>query len=200
MSKDERVRIIITVGLLSLIVVGAFLFFVRRPPAGSVEIVLPPPTDTPQPAGTPAPIQVYVCGAVAHPDVYQLAAGSIVKDAIKAAGGATEDADLIRINLADALLDHAQVYVPVLGEEMAATEMTGRRVQPLDTGSLSGLVDINSASLEVLESLPGIGPVLAQRIVDHRPYRSIEDILEVPGIGEATYHAIEGRITVDQSR
>jgi len=175
----------------------------RLPPAGSVKVVLPSPTTTPFPTFTPAPtptpgpILVYVCGEVNQPDVYELPADSIVKDAIEAAGGETILADLDQINLAEKLRDEAQVIVPAQGEipSRSSVIQLPTRSESLNLND-SGVVNINTASLEQLDTLPGIGPVLAQRIVDYRPYRHVDDILEVPGIGDATYAELKELIVV----
>jgi len=195
-SWIERERKVILVGLLVSLVAGAAFFLMRRPPAGSIEVVLPPPTDTPSPTATPGPIRIYVCGAVNHPDVYELPAGSIIKDAIAAAGGATGEADLHRINLAQELADQTQVYIPARDEERRSVSAGTPSVMTPDSFPHTDVININTASLAELESLPGIGPVLAQRIVDHRPYRVPEEILEVSGIGKATYEKLKDKIIV----
>jgi len=108
---------------------------------------------------TPAPLRVYVTGAVVHPDVYLLATGSIIRDALVAAGGATSNADLNRINLAQQVYDQQQIYVPRLGEENPPIPLpaplpstTSSSVQP------TGKVNINTATAEELDTLPGISP------------------------------------------
>jgi len=173
------------VGLLALLAVGAIVLVLRLPMAGRVEVLLPTPGAT----RTPAPLRVYVSGAVAQPDVYTLPAGSIVKDAILAAGGATASADLDRINLALALTDQVHVHVPALGEPAGVAPAL-----PSKSGA-PGLINLNTASLEELDTLSGIGPALAQRIVDHRPYRSVQELLQVAGIGPATYEKIKDEVT-----
>jgi len=128
--------------------------------------------------------------------VYELPAGSIVKDAIEAAGGATSEADLDRINLALSLADGQHIYVPRLGEDNPPVS------PPTEPSNASGVtaegkININIASQSELETLPGIGPSKAQGIIENRPYEAIEDIKRVPGIGEATFQQIKDLITVD---
>jgi competence protein ComEA len=140
-------------------------------------------------------LRVYVSGAVQQPDVYPLPLDSIVKDAIMAAGGATGDADLDRINLALPVADGQHVYVPRLGEENSP-------VQPLSRQPASGgKVNINTADSAALDSLPGIGPALAQRIIDYRqehgPFARLEDLMEVSGIGPGTFEKLRDLITTD---
>lgn len=150
---------------------------------------MPSPEATP----TPRPLRIYVSGAVHHPDVYSLPPDSIVKDAILAAGGATDEADLDRINLALSVTDGQHVYVPRFEEERLP-------VQPPSGSSGSGSkININTADAAALESLPGIGPTIAQRILAHRqangPFAHIEDIQNVSGIGQVTFEKIRELIT-----
>ncbi|MEA3459697.1 MAG: helix-hairpin-helix domain-containing protein, partial [Chloroflexota bacterium] len=135
-------------------------------------------------------------GAVANPDVYTLPPESTIKDAVQAAGGPTEKADLNRINLAQRVHDEEHIYVPEVGEERLPVTS-----QPSSPGRVGGKVNINTATAEELETLPGIGPAFAQRIIEYRqekgPFASIEDIEKVKGIGEATFEKLRDLITVD---
>ena len=184
----ERYRVAI-VGALSLLLVtaGAFIYF-RRPTPEPLEILEPPVTPTP----TPVLMAVYVTGAVQEPGVYYLPEESRVQDALEAAGGATGEADLDRVNLAKRVRDEDQVYFPEVGEENLPSTSTG--------GSGAGLININSASAVELEDLPGIGPVLAQSIVEHRedhgPFADIEGIMDVRGIGQGVFEDIRELVTV----
>jgi len=198
MSGIDRLRRPVLYTLIGLLIVGAGVLALRWPRPAGVEVILPPATATPAGASTPAPIRVYVCGAVQRPDVYQLPLHSIVKDAVEAAGGATAEADLNRINLAQELVDQAKVLVPSVhdleDEDLVSTPaFTGGR-----SSSLSNTmgIDLNSATTEELDTLPGIGPVLAQRIIENRPYRNVEDLLQVPGIGPATFQKLRDKISV----
>ncbi len=195
MESLQRFRVPIMIAL--TITVGIAIVLVLRPapaPPAITVTLRPPPTAALTPTARTT-IRVYVSGAVLHPDVYSLPAGSIVRDAMIAAGGPADDADLDRINLAASLGDGMQVHFPRTGEPAAAP---GGPV----TGTLpSGApIDINTATLEELDSLPGIGPVIAQRIIDYRtatgPFASIEQIEEVKGIGDALFEKIKDRITV----
>jgi competence protein ComEA len=123
-------------------------------------------------------LTVHVSGAVVEPGVVVVAAGSRVADALAAAGGAKHDADLSNLNLAASIRDGDLVIVP----STAAPRATAQ--QPASSGT-----DINRATASQLENLPGVGPVLAENIVEYRnengPFTEIEDLLEVSGIGEA---------------
>ncbi|HEY0119710.1 MAG TPA: ComEA family DNA-binding protein [Cellulomonas sp.] len=130
------------------------------------------------PAPSPPAVLVHVVGAVAVPGVVGLPAGSRVVDAIAAAGGAAGDADLSGLNLARVLVDGEQVAVPRPGDPPSAATP-----DPPGDGAAGRLVDLNTASLAQLVELPGVGPVLAQRIVDRRPFRSVDELDEVSGVG-----------------
>jgi competence protein ComEA len=194
-----RVYILILCGLGT--VIGLVLFVANRPRPAPIIISTPIPTVAPplEPSPTPHPLRVYVTGAVVNPDVYILPQASIVKDAVQAAGGATADADLDRINLALQVHDQQQIYVPRQGEDAVPIPPPGGRSVPVvPSGSR---VNINTASLDELETLPGIGPAIAQRIIDYRSqnggFATIEEIMDVKGIGPATFAEIEDAITVE---
>jgi competence protein ComEA len=195
-SRFQKLRPYLIVTMVNLLIVGCAYLLIRRPALGSVEVLLPS-TPTPAATSTPAMLRVYITGAVRSPDVYVLAPGSIVKDAILAAGGAGPDADLLQVNLALELQDQMQIVVPRRGETVATPGSAPAARSAPSLGTTPGRVNVNTASAEVLESLPGIGPGLAGRIVDGRPYRKIEDLLSVPGIGEKTYEELKDLVSVN---
>lgn len=192
----ERYRGYILITVINVIILGVVIVFLRRPPQPELIVTSPPPTATPLPTPTPPPVQVYVSGAVTHPDVYELPTESIVKDAIEAAGGATGEADLDRINLALSVADGQHIYVPKQDEESPPISPP---TQPSDatSGQAGGKVNINTASQSEIETLPGIGPSRAQGIIEGRPYDNVEDIQKVPGIGEVTFQKLKDLITVN---
>jgi len=207
------VFIILSVAALS----GVGVFYLRQPAQNPIEILpleasaTPLPTLTPSPPPTPtaAPVRVYITGAVANSDVYFLPQGSIIKDAIAAAGGLTVDADPERINQALELKDQQQIHIPRLGEENPPPPVQGgqdnlHRSEENNSDApppTNGLVNLNTATLEQLDTLPGIGPVIGQRIIDYREsvgkFTTIEEITQVSGIGEATFAKIKDLITVE---
>lgn len=159
----------------------------------------------------PAEVVVDVAGGVARPGVVRLPAGARVVDAIAAAGGATPDAELARLNLARVLEDGEQVLVPRPGDEVGGGSPLGDEVgggSPPGAGAVAsgsvggaagGLVDLNRAGAAELETLPGIGPVLAERIVEHRaehPFTSVDDLDDVSGIGSALLERLRDRVRV----
>jgi competence protein ComEA len=139
-------------------------------------------------AATAAAVVVHVAGAVAAPGVYELPAGGRVVDAIEAAGGAAAGADRAALNLAAVLVDGEQIYVPLPGETPPAVASAGGGSGAGGgAAGADGRVDVNAADAAELESLPGIGPVLAARIVEFRdangPFGELGDLGEVTGIG-----------------
>lgn len=175
-----------------------------------IEIIPPqnttaPPAATIEPTATTGPYHVYVSGAVAKPAVYELAPGSIIDDAVRAAGGFMPDADAAAINLALPAVDGMQVHVPVIGDVEATpppVSLPAAGVPSVRMGGVTvgGLIDINLANQTDLEMLPGIGPATAAKIIAHReakgPFATIEAIMDVPGIGAGKFEAIREMITV----
>lgn len=154
-------------------------------------------TGTSEPAA-PEPaageLVVHAAGAVARPGVYHLAPGARVADLVEAAGGLTADGDGDRVNLALPLADGERVYVPAVGQTEVPVVPGGAGAGGSAGGDDSGdaattPVDLNTASQVELEALPGVGPVTARAIIDHReqhgPFASVDDLLDVRGIGEA---------------
>lgn len=183
-NLDARLlKYAVAISLLS-VAVGLVLWWQGRP----VELDLQPAevvvTEVQSPVAT---IFVHVVGDVAKAGVYELAAGSRVVDAIAAAGGPLRAAKLINLNLARVLFDGEQIIVG------------NHQLQP-NSSSQSGKVNLNLATSSQLEQLPGIGPVIAGRILQHRdangPFRQISDIQQVAGIGNAIYSKIKDQISV----
>ena len=208
----------------AIVAVGAGGFWLLRTPPTPVESGLPfaststtaagppnlnSPTGT-DPAATsttnaaPVEIVVYVAGAVSTPGVYTLPVDARVQQAVLAAGGMAPDADGDSVNLAGFLVDGARIYVPRLGVPVPSvvTPSGGGAPSPIESGPTgpAGPIDLNTASAELLDELPGIGPSTAAAIVAHRessgPYSSVDDLLDVRGIGRAKLDAIRGLITV----
>ena len=137
-------------------------------------------------------IMVHVAGKVKKPDVYPLLQGSRVADAIRAAGGALQGADLSDINLARVLNDGEQIYV----RNFTSTDSKNAG----STRKFSGVLNINRASKSDFDSLSGIGPVIAGRIVTYRvqngPFMAVDDLLKVAGVGPKTLERIRSRLTL----
>ena len=176
-----------------------------------VMIVAPKPTSAP--VDSSPRIRVHVSGAVRSPGVYEMSDGDRVMDAIAAAGGVQQGADLALMNLARRVQDEAQYHVPVLSEsptestgDSSFTQAASPENRPLTQGGQASpsLIDLNTATAQELETLPGIGPVMAGRIVTHRdtngPFASVDDIQNVPGIGPKTLESIRPLVTVGSGR
>ena len=177
--------------VLTLLAAGALLLVSRSPRGVAIQLTPPP---------TPGPLVVHVTGAVAAPGVYRLPSGSRIQDAITAAGGLSSEADQQALNLAAMLKDGQMVRVPSHSESPASLTTQLESTPGVYGG---GIVNINTATAEELETLPKIGPVLAQRIIEYRqangPFTSLEELLEVAGIGEGIYSAIKDLVSVDGS-
>ena len=172
------------------------------PMAGSVEIPIPAPAPVPDPGR----IVVDVVGAVVRPGLHELPVGSRVADAVEAAGGLSAEADRIRLNLAEPLVDGSRLWVPAIGEAVGpdVVPVTAGAGDPGRTGAGGGLgspVNLNRADEAGLERLPGIGPALAAAIVEHRrrtgPFATVDELIEVSGIGPAKLDQIRPLATVD---
>lgn len=139
-------------------------------------------------------IKVDVEGEVIKPGVYELESDARVQDGLIAAGGLSSHADRNALNLAAKLADGMKIYVPAVGEEMSTTSIMGITST---TGEIQGgLISINSGSQSQLEELPGIGPVTALKIINARPYGSIEELVSKKAVGEKTFEKIRDLITL----
>ena len=190
----------------------------RPPPAGTAASPAMNPATVPTTGSAAGPgglsatsgsVVVHVTGAVSRPGVVTLPPGSRVTDAINAVGGASAEADTQQLNLARVLSDGEQIRVPRIGEVLPepATQPGGNTAPGARTapgksgdGGASGTVNINTASASELEKLPGIGPALAQRIVEYRdshgPFASVDSLTDVPGIGKAKLEGLREQATV----
>ncbi|MHB8105849.1 MAG: helix-hairpin-helix domain-containing protein [Candidatus Cryosericum sp.] len=202
MEKLSKHQIVILIVAVLALGAGAGLFVGSRlhqpAPDPLPQIVDSPSTADTAPA-VPVSINVYVTGAVLHSAVYSLPQGSIVRDAMTAAGGATKDADLIAINLAAPLEDGEQVTVPVKSPDGTSTVVSPTS-SASSTSTTHARISINRGTLADLDSLPGIGPVKAQAILDYRAqhglFKQLEDLQNVKGIGPKTYEDLKSLITL----
>jgi competence protein ComEA len=193
MRKIFEVVINTVIGIFIGLLVAGGLFLTVRGPSGTPVVLLP--------SSTPKPIFIYMTGAVGRPGVYKLPLDSRLVQAVQAAGGFADGADLNQVNLATVLKDGQQVVIPggtgvptpmlTIGDNGILVTATPPAGQP---------VNINTADVTLLEKLPGIGPSSAQAIVDYRtangPFVRIEDLLKIPGIGPTTLAGLKGLITV----
>lgn len=177
-------------GILFGLFVAALVWVASRNPSGQAVTLRPAPTEN--------PIIVHITGAVPRPGVYALPEGARVQDVISAAGGFLAEADKEFINLAQVLEDGERLEIPYAEgfSPVLPTPVQNFIVPGPDTD----LININTAASFQLETLPGIGPTLAQRIIEYReqngPFISTEDIINVSGIGPGNYENIKDLITV----
>jgi len=185
---------VIVIGLVGL---GVAVLLSLLSPGGRSEVLAPDgaePTSAPDAetgSGGPAAVFVHILGAVNRPGLYELREGDRAVDAVAAAGGFTPDADQAALNLARLVADGEQLVIPVAGAGPPAG------VPP---PVADDRVNLNTADLAALETLPRVGPELAQRIVDWRdtngPFHSVDDLGQVSGIGEKTLEGLRERVTV----
>lgn len=202
---QSHMPVLIGLTALSLVALFAVIFglisFVHTAPvevieAGGTDEAIP---DASADEGATLTILVHVAGAVLNPGVYELSQGSRVNDAIAASGGFTENADSTALNLARIVSDGEQLLVPTIGEAQDAAIGVSQLGQA-QSSQTSGKVNINTAGVSELDTLPGIGESTAQKIIDDRtqngPFATVEDLKRVSGIGDKKYAALEEYICI----
>jgi competence protein ComEA len=189
-----------TVAALGVVLLTAAAFAVHHFWTGRPQAVVaaePVPAASPARAGQGAEVVVDVAGKVRDPGVYTLPDGSRVADAIDAAGGSRPGTDTDALNRARLLIDGEQI---VVGAPVAPAGAASGAAGAAAGAAAGGLVSLNSATAEQLDALPGIGPVLAANIVGHRQesggFTSIDQLLDVSGIGEATLSELRDHVTL----
>jgi competence protein ComEA len=177
--------------------IAGFRLLTTPPPA---ELSLPRANATATQSPTtsaPGPVTVHVAGAVARPGVYRVGATARVDDAVTAAGGITAEADLDALNLAAKVADGDRVFVPRKGQ---APPPVVAPVGATEGAAPRGPVNLNTATIEQLDTLPGVGPTTAQAIIawrqEHGAFRSVQDLLQVRGIGPAKLESLREQVTV----
>jgi competence protein ComEA len=197
-------RLALGAAVTAIAVVGAL--WLLRPPPEPVEVSLPfasttdPAVASSTTSTAPETLLVHVAGAVVAPGVHEVADGARVIDAIDAAGGLAPMADVARINLAARVTDGERVYVPAVGEDPPPALVGGGAAAGGGAGGTPGPVDLNAADAATLDSLPGVGPSTAAAIIEHREriggFTSVEQLLDVRGIGEAKLEQLRSLVTV----
>ncbi|MCB0996221.1 MAG: helix-hairpin-helix domain-containing protein [Acidimicrobiales bacterium] len=191
----------IATALVAAVVVQAARPDTPPPPEVSVPLAQAP---TAAPTATPAPavVVVHVAGAVVVPGVYELTEPARVTDAVAIAGGTAPDADLERVNLAAPVTDGARVWIPAIGEADVPVPVgvSGSGAEPGGAGPDMGPIDLNAADTAALDALPGVGPATATAIIsyreEHGTFGSVDELLDVPGIGPAKLEALRDLVVV----
>lgn len=195
MGESVKRILEVLIGLLLGLLVAGILLVAARPPQGQPVVLLP--------TVEPEPIVVYVLGAVERPGLYALPRGSRLNDAVLAAGGFTETALVSDINAAQLLEDGQKITIPGGGEAVSTPILTlgGSGLLQTPTPLPGGPININTADAILLDLLPGIGPSLAERIIEYReqngPFEVVEDLLKVPGVGPSLLEDIRLLIVVE---
>ncbi len=189
---------------LAVVAFAVTWWWARPAPVAPVppEELLPLTTPVPTPTPVPRVLIVHVAGAVADPGVLSVTEGARVLDVVELAGGVTAEADLGQVNLAGLVADGERVWIPIIGEAeppVVVGSSPSRGGSGLAGGGEAVLIDVNTATVGELEVLPGVGPTTAASIIDHRerngPFASLDELLEVSGIGPAKLEALRGAAT-----
>lgn len=198
-TGQDQVSSSVVAGFVLLLVLGLWWF--TRPPSFSsppVEAGLAMAQPLPTPTSEPVVMTIHVAGAVRSPGVFTVLAEMRVIDAIELAGGLASTADLAQVNLAGTVADGERLWIPEIGSTEPAV-IAGTTVGE-DDGGGTGPINLNTASVEALENLPGVGPATAAAIVSYRelsgPFGSVDQLLEVSGIGPAKLESIRPHAVV----
>src|SRR5215207_138819 len=190
--QNLKTTLYLASGILFGLFLAALVWVVARNPTGEAVILRPVPTEK--------PVIVHITGAVPRPGVYALPQGARIQDGISSAGGFLAEAEKSQLNLAQLLEDGEKLDIPFIEGASPILATPGPTVVAVTTE----LININTASAAELDTLPGIGPTIAQKIIEYReqngPFLSIEDITNVAGIGNVnsvTYERIKDLITVE---
>jgi competence protein ComEA len=198
-------HLLVTGLLFGLLAAGAIMLM-SQPERGVSIVLSPPPTPTntalPKPTATTAPIHVLIRGQIVNPGVYLLDQGARLVDLIGVAGGLTKQADTDRVNDVFLLRDGDYFYIPMTGENLPETARNAPGNNPLDNlAYFEYPLNINTASQDAFESLPGVGPTKASDIIAYRDqfgvFQTIDDLLNVPGIGPTTLESIREYLIVE---
>ncbi|WP_218975470.1 helix-hairpin-helix domain-containing protein [Tessaracoccus massiliensis] len=197
------VKHLMVVAVLVLCGVGVAVAALSRSAATEVPIAPVTVSQAPAPPSSPPPVvmlRVHVAGAVSEPGVVTLPEGTIVQDAILAAGGLAESADPAGLNLAAPVSDGMQILIGTVGDPLGEVVGAAPSSASGGDGGQGGLVNLNTAGQAELESLPGVGPVMAQSILAWReesgPFTAVEDLQEISGIGPKTFEKLQPLVTV----
>ncbi len=194
MRKIFEIALGVVFGALVGLLIGGLLYLTTRAPSGQkVELM---------PSSTPEPISVFITGAVERPGVYQVPRDSRLVEVIAAAGGLLESAEINELNLAEKVIDGQQINIPGSGEiPTPQLVIGGSGLLFTPTPPAGGLININTADSALLQTVNGIGPTIAARIITYReengPFERVDDLTKVAGIGAETMEKIRPYVTVE---
>lgn len=197
--------LLLVVFVIGGLVASSFLTeaFVETPPVPLTKIASAPITDQhTKIAESDVVFKVSITGSVLKPGVYEVRSSSVVQDLITLAGGYTKSADLVYVSremkLARQVISGEQIYIPSISEQklLASTGSSNSSNSSSSNTASNNKVNLNTASISELDTLPGVGVSTAEKIIAARPYKTIEDIKNAPGIGDATYQKLKDLIEV----
>ena len=195
----------ITIGILIGLLASGLILLVSSPKQGNPIVLSPAPTSTqtpiPRPTASPSPIFVQIGGEISNPGVYAIDKQARLADLIELAGGLTHLADIDRVNNAAVLRDGDYFYIPAQNEMIPDTARNAPHNLANPVDNIDYPLDLNKATQEELESLPGIGPTKAAEILAYRDqkgfYASLDELMNVPGIGEATLDSLRDYLIIE---
>ena len=204
----KQKKIITIIGIMVLVLITIYFYNSRLEPPQLEDDILVEENQTNSNLGNKTDekdlIIIHITGAVKMPGIVKLEEGARIEDAINKAGGLTEDADISRVNLAYVLEDGVKIKIPNnsdigdLGENIISNESGENILENFENSSNSTILNINKATKQELQDLPGIGPSLALKIIEYRnkngKFLSVEDIKNVNGIGENKYENIKEKL------
>ena len=204
----KQKRIIVIVGIIVLVLIIIYFYNSRLEPPQLEDDILVEENQTNSNLGNKTDekdlIIIHITGAVKMPGIVKLEEGARIEDAINKAGGLTEDADISKVNLAYVLEDGVKIIIPSdsdigdLGENIISNGSGENILEDFENSSDNNILNINKATEQELEDLPGIGPSLASKIIEYRnkngKFSSVEDIKNVNGIGESKYENIKEKL------
>lgn len=189
--RTKKIPLLLASSGIVFILIGIVGMFISENNSGGV--IIEESASTERSVDSSTRIVVDVSGAVLKPGVHKLASDARIQEALIAAGGLADNADREyiskNINLALKISDGAKIYIPAKGESITRSASSGQ-------ASITGLININTASLSELDTLSGVGPVTAQKIIDSRPYVNIEDIVAKKVMGQKAFEKIREKISV----
>ena len=194
-SKEQK----IIIGLIGIIIISIIIYYMTQK-IGNDEVVIENTESIEEEEVIEEKIAIHMTGCVKNPGIIELEDGARMDDAIQLAGGLTEDADLTNVNLAYKVEDGQKIYIPSIHDIEEKEIIQENQEEIFGEENETGKVNINTAKQTELETLPGIGPTIALRIIEYREengkFTNIEELKEVEGIGEAKWEQIKDFIEI----